>query len=75
MKLTLNLREEGVEQLDIDHITHIAQTDVSEYFKQKKDFNCFSYQGGLELDLDILDIEYLVNNYYHIELTYDTINT
>ena len=73
MKLTLNFRNPWIEQLDIDHITYLAQIDVSEYFKQKRDFNCFSYQGGLELDLDIFDIEYLVNNYYTLELTYDTI--
>ena len=73
MKLELEFNDCWVESLDIQHIEKISQKDITGYFKRKRDFDCYAYQGKLQLDITIENIEYLVNNYYPVEINYNSI--
>lgn len=74
MNLEIEFNNDWVEYSDIQHLEHIIGEKVHTYFKRKRDFNCFSYQGGLVHCFTLSDIEYLVNYYYYnVEISCDTI--
>ena len=73
MNLEIEFNNDWVESLDIQHLEHIIGDRVYAYFKRKRDFDCFSYQGKLVHDFSLLDIEYIVNNYCNVKIIFSSL--
>lgn len=73
MKLEIEFKENWVSSYDIVALETIIGKPLKEYFKQKRDFDCYSYQGKLVYDFSIEDIKSLTESYWNINITNNTL--
>lgn len=68
MKLEIEFKEDWVSTYDILALEKIIGIPLDEYFKRKRDYDCYSYQGKLVHDFSIEDIESLTESYWNINI-------
>lgn len=68
MKLEIEFKENWVSSYDIVALETIIGKPLKEYFKQKRDFDCYCYQGKLVYDFSIEDIQSLTESYWNIQI-------
>ena len=66
-------KENWVSTYDILALENIIGVPLDRYFKQKRDLDCYSYQGKLTHDFGIKDIQDLTESYWSIQLSSTTL--
>lgn len=73
MKLEIEFKENWVSTYDILALENIIGVPLDKYFKQKRDFDCYSYQGNLVYNFSIVDIQSLTESYWSIQINNTTL--
>lgn len=73
MKLEIEFKENWVSTYDILALENIIGVPLDRYFKQKRDFDCYCYQGKLVYDFSIEDIQSLTESYWNIQINNTTL--